>query len=112
MAMADILKRLKRSNGSGERRAVVGETTVASASETQVVEGNDYFAPETVNWDYLEPSPKTTVCHWKGVATYYDVVAEGERLPAAAWTYEDPSEAASGIKGHVAFWGGVKVRRG
>ncbi len=110
--MADILKRLKRSSASGERTAVVGETTVASAAETQVVEGNDYFAPETVNWDYLEPSTKTTVCPWKGVATYYDVVADGERLPAAAWTYEDPSEAARAIKGHVAFWGGVKVRRG
>lgn len=110
--MADILKRLGKSNGSSERRAVVGETTLASAAKTRVVEGNDYFAPETVNWDYLEPSTKTTVCPWKGVATYYDVVAEGERLPAAAWTYEDPSEAASDIKGHVAFWGGVKVRRG
>jgi len=110
--MADILKRRKRSNASSERRAFAGDTVVASATETQVVEGNDYFAPEDVNWEYLEPSTKTTVCPWKGVATYYDVVAEGERLPAAAFVYEDPSEAASKIKGHVSFWRGVKVRRG
>lgn len=110
--MADILKRLKRSNASGERTAFAGETVVASATETQVVEGNDYFAPEDVNWEYLEPSTKTTVCPWKGVATYYDVVADGEILPAAAFVYADPSEAASNIKGHVSFWQGVKVRRG
>ncbi|MFP3883218.1 MAG: DUF427 domain-containing protein [Actinomycetota bacterium] len=109
--MADILKRLKRSNASGERRAFAGEIVVASATETQVVEGNDYFAPEDVNWEYLEPSTKTTVCPWKGTATYYDVVTEGERLPAAAFVYEDPFEAARKIKGHVSFWRGVKVRR-
>lgn len=110
--MADILRRRKGSNASGERRAFAGETIVASATETQVVEGNDYFAPEDVNWEYLEPSTKTTVCPWKGVATYYDVVIEGDRLPAAAFVYEDPYEAASNIKGHVSFWRGVKVRRG
>jgi len=60
----------------------------------------------------LEPSAETSVCPWKGVATYYDVVADGTRYAAAAWTYEDPSRAAAQIKDHVAFWRGVKVARG
>lgn len=110
--MADILSRFKRSSASPERRAVVGETVVASTAATQKVDGRHYFAPEKVNWELLEPSPQTSVCPWKGVATYYDVVVDGTRYPAAAWTYEDPSDAAANIKGHVAFWRGVKVAKG
>lgn len=109
--MPNIFNRFQQAGSSEGRKAVVGDTVVASAEETQKVEGNDYFAPDTVNWDLLEPSPKTSVCPWKGVATYYDVVVDGDRLPAAAWTYADPSDAAAKIKGHVAFWGGVKVAK-
>ncbi|MGH8871694.1 MAG: DUF427 domain-containing protein [Acidimicrobiia bacterium] len=91
------------------RRAIVNGVVVAEAAETQRVDGYDYFPPETVNWELLEPSDRTSVCHWKGVATYFDVVVDGRRLPAAAWTYQNPSRAAQRIQGHVAFWRGVRV---
>lgn len=91
--------------------AVVGESVVAESPNTQRVEGNHYFPPDTVNWEFLEPSDQTSVCPWKGVATYYDVVVDGKRLPAAAWTYKTPSDAAQHIGGYVAFWRGVKVVR-
>jgi uncharacterized protein (DUF427 family) len=91
--------------------AVVGESVVAESPDTQRVEGNHYFPPETVNWEFLEPSNQTSVCPWKGVASYYDVIVDGKRLPAAAWTYETPSDAAQHIGGYVAFWRGVKVVR-
>lgn len=106
---AEMINSQLRSNDPGERRAVVGDTVVASAPETQRIDGYHYFDPASVNWDLLEPSSRTSVCHWKGVATYYDVVVGEERYPAAAWTYADPSEAAASIKGHVAFWRGVTV---
>lgn len=101
----------KQPEMSAGRVAIAGNSVVASATETQKVDGYDYFAPEDVNWKLLEPSSQTTVCSWKGVATYYDVVVDGIRYPAAAWTYEDPSDAAAGIRGKVAFWRGVKVAR-
>lgn len=89
--------------------AMVGDSVIAESSATRGVEGNRYFPPDSVNWELLEPSEKTTVCHWKGVANYFDVVVDGDRLPAAAWTYKTPSSAAEHIKDHVAFWRGVKV---
>ena len=46
---------------------------------------------------------------WKGVASYYDVVVNGETNRDAAWYYPDPKTAAANIKGHVAFWRGVQV---
>lgn len=100
------------SDGGSSRRAVAGDTVVAEAGETQRVDGYEYFPPDAVNWELLEDSEQTSVCPWKGVASYYDVVADGERYPAAAWSYRRPSDAARHIAGHVAFWRGVRVVKG
>lgn len=97
---------------SSLRRALWDERVVAEAASTITVDGREYFAPDAVDWDRLEPSEATSVCHWKGVATYYDLVDGDDRLPNAAWTYADPSPAAAGIKGHIGFWRGVKVVAG
>ena len=59
----------------------------------------------------LRDSASHTVCPWKGQASYYDVVVDGEVNRDAAWYYPDPSPAAAAIKGHIAFWRGVEVRR-
>ncbi len=100
---------LKTQRSSGNRRAVVDDTTVAEVPRTQRVDGHEYFPPEAVNWALLERSERTSVCPWKGTAGYYDVVVDGQRLSSAAWSYDAPSPAADHIKGHVAFWRGVKV---
>lgn len=88
---------------------MVGDVVVAESADTRRLEGNQYFPPDAINWDLLEASDRATVCPWKGVANYYDVIVDGHRLPAAAWTYKTPSPAAEQIRGHVAFWHGVKV---
>lgn len=94
---------------SGRRRATVGSTVVAEADETTRVSGYEYFPSESVDWSRLVPTSQTSVCPWKGVATYYDVVNGDRRLEGAAWVYQDPKPAADHIRGHVAFWGRVKV---
>lgn len=83
---------------------VWNEATRAEAPTTQRVDGREYFPLDTVNWDLLEKSDRTSVCSWKAVATYYDIVVGGSRLPAAAWTYETPQPAAEHITGHIGFW--------
>lgn len=82
---------------------------VAESDETIVVEGNHYFPRSDVRMDLLSANPKTTSCQWKGIASYYDVVAGGEVNPAAAWYYPDPRPAANAIKDRIAFWKGVEV---
>jgi uncharacterized protein (DUF427 family) len=49
---------------------------------------------------------RSTVCEWKGRATYLDVVAGERRVPAAAWTYRDPVPAYAALRDHVAFFPG------
>ncbi|MDH6125754.1 DUF427 domain-containing protein [Kitasatospora sp. GP82] len=82
---------------------------LAESSETTVVEGNHYFPLASVRTAFLTPSPTTTVCPWKGTASYYTVQVAGAENPDAAWYYADPSPAAAQIAGHVAFWRGVEV---
>jgi uncharacterized protein (DUF427 family) len=82
---------------------------IAESDETIVVEGNHYFPPSAVDRSYFVPSSASSVCPWKGTASYYDVVVDGETNAGAAWYYPDPKPAAAEIKDHVAFWRGVKV---
>jgi len=83
---------------------------IAESSETVVVEGNHYFPATSVKSEYLRASETHTVCPWKGTASYYDVVVDGETNKDAAWYYPEPKERAENIRGHVAFWRGVVVQ--
>jgi uncharacterized protein (DUF427 family) len=79
---------------------------LAESDSTEMVEGNHYFPPESLNPDYFAHSANhtTTVCSWKGRAQYYDVTIDGERVADAAWYYPEPKRAAENITGYVAFY--------
>jgi uncharacterized protein (DUF427 family) len=82
---------------------------IAESARCEKVEGNWYFPPDALRREYFRPSDTHTVCGWKGTASYYDVVVNGQVNKDAAWYYPEPKPAASNITGHVAFWRGVTV---
>ncbi len=90
-------------------RAIWNDTVIAESDDTIVVEGNHYFPPESLVREHFRASEKHTVCPWKGTASYFDVVVDGQTNADAAWTYPDPKDAAAEIKDRVAFWRGVTV---
>lgn len=90
-------------------RATWRGEVIAESDGTVVVEGNHYFPLESVRQGVLVSSEKTSVCPWKGTASYYSVEVAGQRNADAAWYYPDPKPAAAEIKDHVAFWKGVEV---
>lgn len=90
-------------------KAVWNGATLAESDDTIVIEGNHYFPPDSLHREFFADSSKHTRCYWKGKASYYDVVVDGQSNRDAAWYYPDPSKAAAEIKGYVAFWRGVKV---
>ncbi len=92
-------------------QAIWNGTVIADSQTTSVVEGNHYFPADSVRWELLEENDRRTVCHWKGTASYYDIVVGDKTNRAAVWQYRDPSAAAADIKGHVAFGSGVEVTR-
>ncbi len=92
-------------------KAIWNQQVVAESDDTVVVEGNHYFPPESLNQAYFSASDKTTICGWKGTASYYHLDVDGERNNDAAWYYPDPKPKAAEIKGRVAFWRGVIVSK-
>ena len=82
---------------------------IAQSDDTVVVEGNHYFPRDAVDESALRPSDTTSVCPWKGTASYFTLLVDGEENRDAAWFYPDPKDAAAGIKDRVAFWKGVEV---
>jgi uncharacterized protein (DUF427 family) len=84
--------------------------TLAESGATVMLEGNNYFPANSINRDYFRESEHHTTCPWKGEASYYDILVDGEANKDAAWYYPEPKDAASNIKGHVAFWKGVVVQ--
>lgn len=90
-------------------KAIWNGQVIAESPETVIVEGNHYFPSNTLQMEFFAPSEKKSVCGWKGEASYYDIVVNGERNRDSAWYYPDPKSKASTIAGHVAFWRGVEV---
>ena len=90
-------------------KAIWKGTVIAESERCQVIEGNQYFPPDAVKREHLRPSATHTVCGWKGTASYYDVVVDGEANSDAAWYYPDPKSAAASITNWIAFWHGVTI---
>ena len=84
-------------------------SVIASSDDTVVVEGNHYFPRDSVVEGVLVDSTRTSVCPWKGTASYASVVVDGQTNADAAWSYPAPKDAAAEITGRIAFWKGVEV---
>jgi len=63
-----------------------------------------YFPRADVNMARLERSIHTSHCPFKGEATYFHLLTEDGPVENAVWSYEQPIEAASQIRGYLAFY--------
>ena len=90
-------------------KAIWNGTVIAESDNTVIVEGNHYFPPDAVKKEFFKASTTHTTCHWKGLASYYNIEVNGQTNNNGAWYYPNPMPAASEISGYIAFWRGVKV---
>jgi uncharacterized protein (DUF427 family) len=97
-------------------KAELNGVVLAEAGEDDVVriEGNWYFAPHTVAFDYFSESPTAYTCSWKGACQYYSLRAGGADVADGAWAY--PNLIAGAVErvgrdfsGYVAFGPKVSV---
>lgn len=84
-------------------------TVIAESDQTVLLEGNHYFPLASINRAFFEESQHTSICGWKGLANYYNIVVADKQNPNAAWIYKSPKPEASEIKNHIAFWKGVSI---
>lgn len=92
-------------------QAIWNDQTVAESDETIFLEGNYYFPPTSIQKEFFEPSNYTSHCPWKGEAHYFSVKVADKLNENAAWYYPSPKDKAEKIKGYIAFWRGVLVKK-
>jgi uncharacterized protein (DUF427 family) len=72
-----------------------------------------YYIPEPdVRLDLLVASPRTSVCEFKGRATYVDLALPqgtgssglGRLVASVGWRYPAPNPGFEGLRGHLAFY--------
>jgi len=90
-------------------KAIWNQKIIAESNDTVIVESNHYFPTDTIQREYFQPSDSKTTCPWKGEASYFNIVVDGQTNPDAAWYYPETKQEAEHIKGMVAFWRGVEV---
>lgn len=90
-------------------RAIWNGQVIAESEDAVVVEGNHYFPADSLRRELFTASDQTSVCPWKGEASYYDVTVDGQVNAGAAWYYPAPKPAAAEIADRVAFWRGVEI---
>jgi uncharacterized protein (DUF427 family) len=63
-----------------------------------------YVPREDVTPGVLAPSPRRSVCEFKGVAEYWTVSAGGQTRRDAAWSYPSPEPGYEDMADAVAFY--------
>jgi uncharacterized protein (DUF427 family) len=67
-----------------------------------------YYVPAAdIRSSVIRPANGSSVCEWKGVASYWSIVTPARRIERAAWSYDHPSEDFEAITGHLAFYAGL-----
>ncbi len=90
-------------------KATWNNQLIAESDKTVVVENNHYFPADSIRKELFKASDTHSSCPWKGKASYYSLEVDGKKNQDAAWYYPEPKEGAKQIKGHIAFWKGVKI---
>jgi len=97
----DILARRNRVTVS------VGDQLLADSQRSLLVDEQDhglvfYFPADDVRLDLFVPDPRTSVCPFKGLATYRRYPREdGDVL---IWSYEEPYSEVARLAGYVGFF--------
>jgi adenylate cyclase len=63
-----------------------------------------YFPRADVRMDLLRATALRTYCPFRGNASHWTLTVGGRSAENSAWSYEDPYEDATAIKGYVAFY--------
>lgn len=90
-------------------KAIWNNTVIAESEDTVLVEGNHYFPESALKREFTTFSNHKSSCAWKGQASYYSLIVNGELNTDAVWYYPEPKPEAEMVRGRVAFWKGVKV---
>ena len=90
-------------------RVRVADHVLADTADALTLQEADYapvqyFPRSDVETGFLSETDKVTHCPYKGDATHYSMMVNGDLLENCAWSYEDPNAAVEAIRGRIAFY--------
>lgn len=63
-----------------------------------------YFPRDSVSTDYMSRTERTSQCPYRGEATYYTLLMDGNLAENAVWSFESPTDEDLGaMAGRIAF---------
>lgn len=97
-------------------QATWNNQVIASADQSELIriEGNWYFPESSLKKEFFKQSYLHTTCPWKGEASYFDVVVDGQINKDGAWYYPNPKPGSidrtkKDFANYVAFWNGIEI---
>ncbi len=63
-----------------------------------------YIPLSDIRMELLQKTERTSMCKFKGLAVYFDLVTTAEQIESVAWSYENPRRGFEAIKDHLAFY--------
>ena len=90
-------------------QAIFNGTVIAESDDIVMVDGNPYFPRSAMREDFYRATDHTSVCGWKGMARYWDVVVGDQVISNAVWAYDTPKPDAASIRERFAFYRGKGV---
>ena len=63
-----------------------------------------YFPIDDVEMSFLGKTDHKTYCPYKGEASYWSILMDGDLVENAVWSYEAPYPAAHALQGRLAFY--------
>jgi len=96
---------IRQANGTWVVRA--GGAVLAETSKAlELIEGElppvIFFPRSDIAMAFLEPGAQSD-CGDKGEACNFSVVSKSQTIEDAGWSYENPQDAMSALKDHIAF---------
>ncbi len=85
-----------------------GDHTVASSNSAyRILETASppafYLPPEDVNWEMLKPAQGSSMCEWKGLASYWHL-SSNPAPGVVGWSYPTPTSEFERIRGFISFY--------
>ena len=82
----------------------IGDTTAAVRVLETAGAPVYYLPPVDVRMDLLRRTGHGSVCEWKGLAGYHEIVLPDRVIPNAAWSYAAPNAGYHAIRDYLAFY--------
>jgi uncharacterized protein (DUF427 family) len=83
---------------------VIADTAAAVTLKEADLDPVQYFPRKDVETGFMSQTDKRYNCPYKGDATFYSMMINGDLQENVAWSYEEPYAAAERIRGMIAFY--------